>query len=480
MNDADKLLSLDEMIDYLCISREDILNYIKYLGLPVILDDGIMQFRIKEVDEWRAAVEGRWYQKAKNDLLNVLSSIEITETKDKNGNTILTGKNRIQIIYDEMLLFVSYFLRQRELPYEDQNEYNELIAKLSWIALIEYLIIWLENDKTARQNISAFLTYKRYISHDEKQKINSKRAIEPQKTKLMREAAKKLRHLVALQNEKDKATGRKYKRMPYKSHSYKTNYNYITLRFLSLYSPNGSIWDFLDLLFFNQYSKNAQNNTSQNSLPLPELSRAYQHYDLLLSEILQMTDERNYVISLLQLRKFEKAYRFYMFGKIAKYMEKNELDTSISLPKSLMAFFQMYNPNASDLVQKEHSSTFWILDDEFVEKSFKYRHNEEIMDRITYYLTEANSIITDVVALYHKIHPSEERETWSQKDFETAYQLLRFKYKSDNALVPLNLGKFSSANSKIFECLNDLYTNPHNIDQEAWRKAIEASRDKQK
>ena len=480
MNDAEKLFSLDELIDYLGISREGILNYVKYLGLPVVIIDGTMQFQKIEVDKWRADVEARWFQKVKIDCLNTFSSIQVTETKDKHGNTILTGKNRIQIIYEEMHDLVSVILKRKLLLNYDQKVSTELVDQLTYIAVIEYLSIWLENDKTARQNISAFLTYnKRYLSHDEKQKINSKTAIEPEKTKLTREAAVKLRGLVALQNERIKLAGRKYKRMPYKSHSYKTNYDYITLRFLSLYTKNGGIWDFIDLLFYDQNTNNSENETVRNDISLPKLARAYKNYDALLSEISKMTDERNYVVAWLQLRKFEKAYRFHLFGKIADYMVEHKLDANLPLPKPLMAFFKMYSPNNSDLVQVEHSSAFSLIDDEFIERAYKHRDNEEIMNRVSVYLTEANSVIKDVVALYHKLYPSEERETWSHKDFEAVYKLLKNKYRSERALVPLNLGKYSSANSQIFECVKSLYTNPQNNDQEAWAKARDVLQNKQ-
>ncbi len=220
----------------------------------------------------------------------------------------------------------------RIIRYDDAME-----TMLVNYAILEYLTLWLMQDKNATQTIKEFIQNK---YNREKTTGESDQQIDKEESRLKKLTRAADKYLCVCPWEEQNVL-----RQCESSHMQKNmiKYSYIFLRLLSLYEDGecskeeGSVRKILKLMFFSEKGLSS----------LKRIEEAYDSLEHLLEGIKDLSSSDNdveYVVSCMQFCQFEKAYRFLYYGELAQNLAKATVPTDHWFDDTILAYTR-YDPN---------------------------------------------------------------------------------------------------------------------------------------
>ena len=361
----------------------------------------------------------------------------------------IKSKNNIMDIQKRLRKLIIHFLDRYNILYSDND-----LENLSNIATVDYLVAWLDNDKSLRQSIRAFLDQK-YTSES----INSNdvekydRMVENLERKSYNMNYNK--HIIEFDHiiraRQSKESNSKHKRIPYKLNS-KQKYCCTDLNFLDLYT-NGEL-KLYDIIYYNQ-----EKNTHKKSIET--FKNAYEKYNMILKRLESIKSPNEFTITFFNLYKLEISNHFILKAKLASFLCYNAIDINVTIPDYLTYSFlphvypklQLHNNLPSFAVNLSNQ----IINHKMI---INQAYQGYATDQLFMEMYKKRVIISYAITLYNLIFPVSKRKSWTEKDFKNTVYFLKNDYNLFEAFGPLDLSTPNNSDLDFYEYLLRVYNDP--------------------
>ena len=311
------------------------------------------------------------------------------------------------------------------------------------LAVALYLEKWLESDENCRQSIHAFA-----VAPYTSSRVKNRKEYEEKGTlsyiKLLQRAENIFYNMQEQQRKQAEKEGSSSSPWPKIEHS-RREHDYITLRFLELYANRK-----LDLFRLLTLRKTLMGALTKGK-DTHALVDAYLQYDSIFEETKTESSDKLYVISCIQLRKFESAFRFHLAAKVAEYILSHRKPSKRIKNRIPQNFTTIWG-------RRKHQALFW--DKMNINEPYDILlYEEEIPLALKMEKIPDNSIqlwrntLADVLSLMYLLYPTEHQPSWTDKDFKDAADF----FKSDYPIVESHKSVFCNLNEK--DCTTEKLCN---------------------
>ena len=345
---------------------------------------------------------------------------------------------------------------------KNNPHYNLFISesqkkKIVNLAMSVFLCRWLENDSAATQTLRSFSLDKYYIELSKnKYKILSgnDNIYTGSNYAALRRAEIRYRHMMGTRVQQAESEGITV--LPENAPAPEgVEHSFVQLRF----------WDLLvnkklELYTLLTYRKEVLSVTNEKGSNR-SLIAAYSDYDSIFKDIENMRERnpREYVVSCVQIQKFESTFRFNFIAKFAKALLDNGFDTETKKLEYLAYYLGRYRSNEHPI-----SEPYDILNYDYVIENV-LSENEKEAER-QYVIRHILQIILAVVC---KLMPVESLPHWNNDTYLEAADFFKNNYpiaesytgvdlKGDST-IPNSLPNYIIELAKKFPNLDDFRTN---------------------
>ena len=282
------------------------------------------------------------------------------------------------------------------------------------LAVVLYLEKWLEDDKKCRQNLYAFAgtPYR-----DRQRELRKKYDTSFSRTyyKALQRSENVLYNMQKQRAEQAIQEKSSIKSWPNMEHQ-RREHDFITLRFLELYA-NGRLALFRLLALRMELMGTISNKKNNQAL-----IDAYNEYDLIFEDAKKEDDDKKYVISCIQLRKFESAFRFHLMAKIAEYMLINKPTFKPHKCQNFLAVWGRYERQALFSSGITANEPFDVL---LYDQEIPFVFGEtDISASVMLWRNLLSDVFNSMLLLY----PTKDHLPWSEEDFSEAAAFFKTDY----------------------------------------------------
>lgn len=200
---------------------------------------------------------------------------------------------------------------------------EEEINIIANCAVVDWMYRWLQKDTNARQTIHSF-SIKRYIPNDELSQNEPFLETEETKSKNDRllDAHRLFKAMVDARVKQYAQESNLKHPKESKLEKKGTPQSFLTLRFLDLLAQNKL--ELYRMMLFRDKALVVSSDKGSNV----SLENNYEIYNSIFSDIKKMSNQKEYVISCLQIHRFEVSNRFQFIAKMAKHMHEYDILTN--------------------------------------------------------------------------------------------------------------------------------------------------------
>ena len=305
---------------------------------------------------------------------------------------------------------------------------------------------WLDNDKNATQSIHAFAAHKYQLKSEEKYGENNQ--VTPEREKSLRRAYKKLRSMQELQQDQAKLEGRTPHPLP--DRNYDRPLTFSDLRFIDLYSDKFLYW--YELLVQRKQLLYVGSRKKANEA----LKAACELHNKIIDEAKNISCTREYVAACIHLCKYEQAFRFSLFAKIAWYLKSHMLPMNTPLPSAFYYYWGRYLtqsifPSSDSLLIQYYD----FLDyDQTIQRLFDPKTPSSYPERVSLW----RELLVEVLQLMDNIENPCNMPAWTDKDFMDAFNFFKKDYPIIEEYSPIKLDNDCVSKNSYYDYIRAIYT----------------------
>lgn len=324
--------------------------------------------------------------------------------------------------------------------------------KIVNLALSVFLCRWLENDSAATQTLRSFSLDKYYfessknkykiLSGNDKTHTNSYYAA-------LRRAEIRYRHMMGTRVQQAESEGITV--LPENAPVPEgVEHSFVQLRFLDLL-VNKKLELFTLLTYRKEVLSVTNEKDSNRSLII-----AYRDYDNIFKEIKNMSERnpREYVVSCVQIQKFESTFRFNFIAKLAKALLDNGLDTESKKLEYIAYYLGRYCSNEHPIAEP-----YDILNYDYIIENVLFENEEEAKRQ--YVIRHILQIILTVVC---KLAPVESLPHWNNDTYLEAADFFKNNYPIAESYRGVDLTDESTIQNSLLIYIIELAKKLPNLD----------------
>lgn len=380
---------------------------------------------------------------AKENIKTLESILKNVMPKIPNGDFI-NSSNRIVTLKEHFKCIVEGIL---PIYHKDINFSQSEITEIINMAIIDFLLIWIENAENTKQNTYSFAKQKYALSSEQKRHKRGEDILdvdEKYRAKLNR-IIEKLNNNYLLNEINSKRNGVKIKQP---SHIENKEFNFIDLCFVETYAK-GEL-SLYKLLYINKEPFVRRHNETIKK----DINKGYKDYVRFLNGISKEDSDRLYVIKSLLFFKLESTYRWTFGAKLGQYMYDNKIDITVKIPNELDSFYNRQKNwgfiNGIDI------SPFIKNYDSIITSAYKEKLDENAMSKIL--LTRF--IVEEITAIYCHLFHNYIKINWTKKDFSNAAIFLKEDYNISEVLAQLSLKNYTCYETpSVFDYIKTVFLN---------------------
>lgn len=352
------------------------------------------------------------------------------------SNRIVTLKKHFKYIMDG--IFTCY-------QFGDVKFSKKEITEMKNLAILNFLIIWIENATNTKQNTNSFAKQSYAFTSEQTRHKRGKDMFEVDekyRAKLNRSMEKlKNSYLLNKRNNKEK-NSEHYHDLE------KCVYNFIELCFAETYAK-GELYLY-KTLFIN---KEPFVNRHHESLK-KDINKGYKDFSRFLNGILEENSDRIFVIKSLFLYKLELAYRWIFGAKLGQYMYDKGIDINKKIPDEINVF---YNDRKNmGFINGVDISPFIKKYDSII----KYAYEGKLVENDMLKILAARFVIEGILAIYCNLFNSYIETEWTEKDFINAATFLKEEYKITEVFKQLNLNDYTCYETpSVYDYIKAVFLN---------------------
>ncbi len=338
------------------------------------------------------------------------------------------------------------------------------IKELAYSCTLHYLVGWLRNDKKQKQTITSFqkqpfVLKGEHITEGINQSIKGK-------YEEYYDIQKKLYDNFALRKKQIKDTVGDTKRND------GTGKDFIELAFLDMqYRRYIDIYN--DLWYYKGVLQRSRTSRANDSLP-----EAYERLNKMLDDMKKFKD-RKFVAYCFQLFELESSYHFFFVPKIAKYMQKNKLSLTTSIPYIINAICA----DDTDKKTKQRVPMYYFCDQkelieydfttkEFIDSKITKNNDESLKKKIEEYQLRIHKILKwkeiehYVTLMYCDAYPFSKQPDWDSELFKEVKLFLIDTYEFSKRFPKIDLDDPVEPRN-MYDYIRKIYQSPFVVNQDA-------------